>query len=229
MDCPSGRPYPIYYVHDHLYSPVALTTKAGSVLERYEYDAYGEPTFWSSGFTTESNEPGCQNPYVFTGRRIDILDNGNLKLQYNRNRYYNYSMGRWLTHDPLGINPSGEIKNIFAILSQYRDSMSLYEYVKSNPVMNLDPEGLKSACQGGIHEWGFWVIKEDGTPGFLTIFYYSLPQPGGACVCTDCCEDANKKFRQDVGFVKWLFRYKRRLEACMTGCFAGRHQAIFYN
>jgi len=27
-----------YYVHDHLYSPVALTNSAGSVEERYEYD-----------------------------------------------------------------------------------------------------------------------------------------------------------------------------------------------
>ncbi|MHC4501294.1 MAG: hypothetical protein ACYS21_19540, partial [Planctomycetota bacterium] len=39
-----SRPPLIYYVHDHLYSPVALLHSAGIVLERYEYDAYGEPT-----------------------------------------------------------------------------------------------------------------------------------------------------------------------------------------
>jgi len=144
MDKPAGRPaiYPMYYVHDHLYSPAALVNRLGSVVECYEYDAYGQPTFWDSSFTTEYNEPGYQNPYVFTGRRIDIFENGALKLQYNRNRYYSYSMGRWLTHDPLGINPSGGIKNPFSILSQYRDSMSLYEYAKSNPVINFDAKGL---------------------------------------------------------------------------------------
>ncbi|MBL7214723.1 MAG: hypothetical protein ISS71_03485 [Phycisphaerae bacterium] len=28
-----------FYLHDHLYSPVALTDSAGAVVERYEYDA----------------------------------------------------------------------------------------------------------------------------------------------------------------------------------------------
>jgi meiotically up-regulated gene 157 (Mug157) protein len=30
-----------YYAHDHLYSTAALTDSAGDVIERYEYDAYG--------------------------------------------------------------------------------------------------------------------------------------------------------------------------------------------
>jgi hypothetical protein len=30
-----------YYLHDHLYSPTALLDNSGSVIERYEYDAYG--------------------------------------------------------------------------------------------------------------------------------------------------------------------------------------------
>ncbi len=30
-----------YYVHEHLYSPVALLSSSGTPLERYEYDAYG--------------------------------------------------------------------------------------------------------------------------------------------------------------------------------------------
>jgi RHS repeat-associated protein len=63
---------------------------------------------------------------LFTGRRVDILDNGSLKIQYNRNRYYDYYTGRWLTHDPLG----------------YVDGMNLYEYGRSNPPNRLDPSGL---------------------------------------------------------------------------------------
>jgi len=30
-----------YYLHDHLYSAVALLDDDGDVVERYEYDAYG--------------------------------------------------------------------------------------------------------------------------------------------------------------------------------------------
>src|SRR5690554_3457095 len=30
-----------YYLHDHLYSPVALLDDTGAVAERYEYDVYG--------------------------------------------------------------------------------------------------------------------------------------------------------------------------------------------
>jgi RHS repeat-associated protein len=60
---------------------------------------------------------------------VDILDSGSLKIQYNRNRYYDYYTGRWLTHDPLG----------------YVDGMNLYEYVKSNPATGIDPWGLDKA------------------------------------------------------------------------------------
>ena len=63
---------------------------------------------------------------MFTGRRVDILDNGSLKIQYNRNRYYDYYTGRWTTQDPLG--------NV--------DGMSLYEYGRSNSITIADPLGL---------------------------------------------------------------------------------------
>ena len=115
-----------YYVHDHLYSPIALVYATGTVLERYEYDAYGKPTIWNADFTTERNSSNYGNPYLFTGRRVDILDSSSLKIQYNRNRYYDYYTGRWLTHDPLGY---------------YSDGMNLYEYVNSNPVRFLDMFG----------------------------------------------------------------------------------------
>ena len=49
-----------------------------------------------------------------------------MKIQYNRNRYYDYYTGRWLTYDPLG----------------YVDGLNLYEYPRSNPVILVDPSGL---------------------------------------------------------------------------------------
>jgi len=134
------------YVHDHLYSPaVLLRFVTGMVYERYEYDAYGNATILEPNYVPDPDQkPDWDNPYLFTGRRVDILDGGSLKIQYNRNRYYDYYTGRWLTHDPLGINPAGGIYNPFSILAQYEDGLNLYEYVKSNPVKNNDLFGLFS-------------------------------------------------------------------------------------
>jgi uncharacterized protein RhaS with RHS repeats len=89
-----------FYVHDHLYSPAALAAWAGTMVERYEYDAYGSPSILEPNFAGKSD---YGNPYMFTGRRVDLLDNGSLTLQYNRHHYYHYYTGRWTTHDPMGI------------------------------------------------------------------------------------------------------------------------------
>ena len=115
-----------YFVHDHLYSPVALMhAYAGSTIyERYEYDAYGKPKIMYADYT-EKQPAVYLNKFLFTGREFDILDSGSLKIQYNRNRSYDYYTGRWLQQDPLG----------------YVDGLNLYEYVKSNPSTGLDPMG----------------------------------------------------------------------------------------
>jgi RHS repeat-associated protein len=119
-----------------------LTDFWGNVIERYEYDAYGNPTIWNADFTTERANSNYGNPYLFTGRRTDILDSGSLKIQYNRNRYYDYYTGRWLTHDPLGIVPNSLASNFFMPVQQYSQGLSLYQYVSSNPEMGIDPWGL---------------------------------------------------------------------------------------
>jgi len=46
IDEPLERVHPMgyitgYYVHDHLYSTAAFLNSAGTVWQRYEYDAYG--------------------------------------------------------------------------------------------------------------------------------------------------------------------------------------------
>ena len=132
-----------FYVHDHLYSPAALTSCMGTVLERYEYDAYGNCYILEPNFADDPDgKSDYENPYLFTGRRVDILDSGSLKIQYNRNRYYDYYTGRFATHDPLGIVPNAQHPNKFDIIGQYTDEMNLYEYANSNPVLGTDEYGL---------------------------------------------------------------------------------------
>jgi RHS repeat-associated protein len=84
-------------------------------------------------------KPDYGNPYLFTGRRVDMLDEGSLTIQYNRNRYYDYYTGRWTTHDPLG----------------YVDGMNLYEYVSANPVVRSDPQGKRAKpCTLSLYSQG---------------------------------------------------------------------------
>ena len=69
-----------YYAHDHLYSPAALIDSSGTVLERYEYDAYGNCSILEPNFAPDPDgKSDYGNPYLFTGRRLDILDNSSLK------------------------------------------------------------------------------------------------------------------------------------------------------
>jgi len=137
----TGPGTPRYYVHDHLYSPAALVYANGTVLERCEYDAYGNPYILDTQYAPRTTSH-YGNPYLFTGRRVDILDSGSLKIQYNRNRYYDYYTGRWLTHDPLGITPNPQKPNRFVVPDQYQDGLGLYSYANNNPIVYFDQWGL---------------------------------------------------------------------------------------
>ncbi len=172
----------VYYFHDHLYSPVALVDfySPFNVLERYQYDAYGNCTVLEPNFAADPDgKSDYANNYLFTGRRLDILDNSSLKIQYNRNRYYDNQTGRWLSHDPLGITPNPQKQNAFRITEQYRDSTSLYEYARSNPVKFLDSFGYKAGeiCHGivfkrkpislkGSDKYGHWWVEIDSKESY---------------------------------------------------------------
>jgi len=118
-----------YYLHDHLYSPVALLDDTGAVVERYEYDAYGKVQILTSNFSPlTSSQHG--NPYAFTGRELDTLDAGSRKLYHFRHRDYSPDLARFLQNDPL----------------IYVDGLNLYQYTNGNPLQFTDPTG-QSACK----------------------------------------------------------------------------------
>ena len=91
---------------------------SGAVIERYEYDVYGKPTIYNSAFGQSYNNSQHGNSYLFTGRRIDILDGSSLTTYYYRARCYNPKTGRFLARDPLGTDPAGSRNNIFSILKE---------------------------------------------------------------------------------------------------------------
>jgi len=123
-----------YYAHDHLYSVVALIDDGGNVVERYEYDAYGKVQILSTNYEPRTTSLYA-NPYAFTGRRLDVLDNGNLLIYHYRHRTYDTCTARFLQQDPL----------------EYVDGLNLYEYANSDPLIYVDPYGREAVtiCVGG--------------------------------------------------------------------------------
>ena len=64
-----------------------------------------------------------ENPYTFTARRLDLES---ALMQY-RNRYYDPTLGRFTSRDPLG----------------YEDALNLYLFVDGIPTSRIDPLGLE--------------------------------------------------------------------------------------
>jgi RHS repeat-associated protein len=102
-----------FYHADGLGSIVVLTNAAGSVVQTYSYDSFGNIT--PSG--------SINQPYTYTAREYDY-ETG---LYYYRARYYDPKAGRFVTRDPIGFE-GGDV--------------NLYGYVKNNPISFVDPYGL---------------------------------------------------------------------------------------
>ena len=73
---------------DNLGTVRDLAKQDGTIAAHYQYDSYG---IVKSGDTSLTR-------YLFTSRELDT-DTG---LQYNRARWYDPTVGRWISEDPLG-------------------------------------------------------------------------------------------------------------------------------
>ncbi|WP_176463023.1 polymorphic toxin type 47 domain-containing protein, partial [Pseudomonas gelidaquae] len=106
---------PFHYQLDHLGTPQELTAPNGEIVWSAHYRAYGQIS------RLDINK--IDNPLRFQGQYFDP-ESG---LHYNRHRYYNPDIGRYLTPDPVKL----------------AGGINAYQYAP-NPTGWVDPQGL--AC-----------------------------------------------------------------------------------
>ncbi len=99
-------------LHDRQGNVVALLDFEGKVVEHYRYDAFGN----------ETTQGVPINPWRFSSKRVDP-ETG--MSNFGR-RYYDPTLGKWLTQDPLGL----------------KAGPNLYAYCINNPMTHLDLYGL---------------------------------------------------------------------------------------
>ncbi len=138
-----------------------VTAKRQAVAGRAYEKRFLTPLFypdgdWLTPDGTTSDKSARGNPYMFTGRRYD----GETGLYYYRARYYDATLGRFISADPIS----------------YAGGINLYAYVNNNPITWLDPMGLSCLqdsifvhVHGGSYGSGVSGVTPMGTP-----FYYPV-------------------------------------------------------
>jgi RHS repeat-associated protein len=105
----------VKYQHtDALGSPVAVTNESGTVIERLSYEPYGAII----------GKPQ-HNGIGYTGHVMDAATG----LTYMQQRYYDQSIGRFLSVDPVTANGGTGV------------NFNRYKYAANNPYRFVDPDG----------------------------------------------------------------------------------------
>ena len=107
-----------WYHCDHLGTPQEMTDQNGQIVWSADYKAWGEILEYRSD---TAKQQGLNNPIRFQGQYHDH-ETG---LHYNRYRYYDPRVGRFISKDPIG----------------YAGGLNLFVYAP-NPVGWVDPLGL---------------------------------------------------------------------------------------
>ena len=105
---------------DHLGTPQELTDFGGEIVWSAKYNAYGKVTHLAFGGGEQ-----LEQPLRFQGQYFDA-ESG---LHYNRHRYYDPEVGRYLTPDPIKL----------------AGGLNQYQYTP-NPTGWIDPLGLNANC-----------------------------------------------------------------------------------
>lgn len=119
----SGNGTVLWALSDQLGTVKDWVNGSGSVVNHVVYDSFG-------GVVSQSNS-AFGSRYGFTGREFDT-ETG---LYYDRSRYYNPGIGRFIGEDSVGFDGG---------------DANLYRYVGNSPIDSVDPSGLFKI---DVHYW----------------------------------------------------------------------------
>jgi len=123
MVTPSDKVY--CYHFNATGSTIAMTDGSQEVVNKYAYTPFGIIT---------NQQEAVPQPFKYVGQHGVMTEpNG---LQYMRARYYDPSVGRFISEDPIGFG-GGDV--------------NLYVYVDNNPIMFVDPLGLCGQSSLGVY------------------------------------------------------------------------------
>ncbi|NHQ88544.1 RHS repeat protein [Iodobacter sp. HSC-16F04] len=128
----SEQEHTAYYHVDHLGTPQTLSDENGEIAWSAEYKAWGEAQVVIS---EAAKEAGINNPIRFQGQYADE-ESG---LHYNRHRYYDPEIGRFISSDPIKL----------------AGGRNLHQYAP-NPIGWIDPFGLVHETAPGYHVYGLY-------------------------------------------------------------------------
>jgi len=154
-----------YYHRNQQYSIVGLTNAAGTLVERYTYNAYGTLGIYAANGTVRTSSTYA-NRYTYTGREWDA----ELRLYHFRARWYDPATDGFVSRDPL----------------RYVDGMSLYRgyFVP----YGTDPSGESCSATPCIQRCA--LLPETGWVGFPGGAGQMHPRQ----LCIDKCTHLAKKF-----------------------------------
>ncbi|MGE3804743.1 MAG: RHS repeat domain-containing protein, partial [Gemmataceae bacterium] len=106
-----------WYLTDKLFTVRDIVSSAGAVINHIDYNSFGKVIFESNQFAGDR--------FKFTGREFEPITG----LYYYRARFYDPSIGRFISQDPLRFEAG---------------DANFYRYVSNSPLNFTDPTGLTS-------------------------------------------------------------------------------------
>ena len=181
------------YHCDHRGLPLALISKEGTTEWCAEYDEWGN-------LLNEENPHQLQQLIRLPGQQYDE-ESG---LYYNRHRYYDPLLGRYITQDPIGL----------------KGGWNFYQY-PLNPVINVDPQGLVDINLYPESDLIHSVADEINIPGVFTIGGHGTPTS---------IESATRSIMtaKDLAYlIKFDGNYKDGMTVWLFSCNTGKGQNSF--
>lgn len=116
-----------YYLKDSIGSVSEISNSSGVVLQKYEYSSFGKFSAIKDGNGNNiENDRAISTSYAFAGREYE----SELGIYYNRARYYDPSIGRFLQKDP----DPGKLSTPLTVVNKYA-------YGGNSPAAFTDPSG----------------------------------------------------------------------------------------